>query len=149
MQRCCAHFQSFLESRSARGLVIADSRNHHSNVPVAHSVFTRLHQQKHPGNLYPRLLEAPVFGHSDNHACLQLADFVSSALLFPMATQTYCAGHYDANPHLHSGDARIGARYREVIKSLAYRYRSIDGRRRGGVTVADGIGARPSSDLFK
>ena len=149
VQRCCAHFQSFLESRSAAGVVIADSRNHHSNVPVSHSVFTRLHQQKHPGNLYPRLLEAPVFGHSDNHACLQLADFVCSALLFPMAAQTFCTGHYDANPHVHVDDARIGARYREAIKSLAYRYRSADGRHRGGVTVADGIGARPSSDLFR
>ena len=149
VQRLCAHFQSFLESRSASGLVIADSRNHHSNVPVSHSVFTRLHQQKQPGNLYPRLLEAPVFGHSDNHACLQLADFVCSALLFPIAAQTYCVGHYDANPHVHANDAHIGARYCGAIKSMAYRYRSADGRHRGGVTVADGISARPSSDLFR
>ena len=149
VQRCCAHFQSFLESRDDAGVVIADSRNHHSNVPVSHSVFTRLHQQKHPGNPYPRVLEAPLFGHSDNHAALQIADLVCSALMFPMAVQVYCAEHYDANPHVHVGDARIGARYREAIKTLAYRYRTADGRHRGGVTVADGIGARPSSELFR
>ena len=33
VQCCCAHFQSFLESRSAAGVVIADSRNQQSNVP--------------------------------------------------------------------------------------------------------------------
>lgn len=68
VRRCCAHFQSFLDERDATGVVIADSRNHHSNVPMSHSVFTRQHQQKQPGNLYPRILEAPLFGHSDNHA---------------------------------------------------------------------------------
>ena len=149
VQRCCAHFQSFLEERNETGVVIADSRNHHSNVPVSHSVFTRLHQQKQPGNLYPRLLEAPLFGHSDNHAALQIADLVCSALLFPMAAQTYCTGHYAANPHVQVGDARIGARYRTALKGMTYRYRTTDGRHRGGVTVADGIGARPSSALFK
>ena len=131
VQRCCAHFQWFLESRSATCVVIADSRNHQSNVPVSHSVITRPHQQKHPGNLYPRSLEAPVFGHSDNRACLQLADLDRSALLFSMAAQTFCTGHYNANPHVHANDARIGARYRLAIESLAYRYRSSDGRHRG------------------
>ena len=149
VQRCCAHFQSFLEKRGDTGVVIADSRNHHSNVPVSHSVFTRLHQQKHPGNLYPRILEAPLFGHSNNHAALQIADLVCPALLFPMAAQTYCTGHYSANPHVQAGDAHVGARYRAALKGMTYRYRSLDGRYRGGVTVADGIGMRPSSDLFR
>jgi hypothetical protein len=31
----------------------------------------------------------PTFGHSENHAGLQLADLVCSALLFPMAMDAY------------------------------------------------------------
>ena len=118
-------------------------------MPVSRSVVTCLHQQKHPGNLYPRILEAPLFGHSNNHAALRIADLVCSALLFPMAAQTYCTGHYAANPHVQAGDARVGARYRAALKGMTYRYRSLDGRCSGGVTVADGIGMRPSSDLFR
>ncbi len=149
VQRCCAHFQSFLDERGDTGVVIADSRNHHSNVPVSHSVFTRQHQQKQPGNLYPRILEAPLFGHSDNHAALQITDLLCSTLLFPMATQVYCSGHYGANPHVQVNDARIGARYRERLKAMTYRYRDPGGRHTGGVTVADRIGARPSSEMFR
>lgn len=149
VQRCCEHFQSFLGARGDTGVVIADSRNHHGNVPVSHAVFTRQHQRKWPGNLYPRILEAPLFGHSDNHAALQITDLLCSALLFPMAAQVYCAAHYSANPHVHANDARIGARYRERIRGMTYRYQSPDGRRRGGITVVDGIGALPSSALLK
>ena len=104
-----------------------------------------LHQQWHPGNLYPRILEVLLFGHSDNHAALQIADQVCPALLFPMAAQTYCTGHCAAKPHVQAGDAR----YRAALKGMTYRYRSLGGRYRGGVTVADGIGMRPPSDLFR
>ena len=108
-----------------------------------------LHQQWHPGNLYPRILELPLFGHSDNHAALQIADLVCPALLFPIAAQTYCTGHCAAKPHVQAGDARVGARYRAALKGMTYRYRSLDGRYRSGVTMAEGIGKRPSSDLFR
>ena len=31
-----------------------------------------------------------MFGHSDAHVALQIADIVASALLFPMACAAYC-----------------------------------------------------------
>ena len=34
----------------------------------------------------------PVFAHNQNHAGIQIADLVCSALLFPMATTRYCLG---------------------------------------------------------
>ena len=34
---------------------------------------------------YDRLMEMPMFGHSDNHAGIQAADMICSAFLFPMA----------------------------------------------------------------
>ena len=93
-----------------------------------------LHQQWHPGNLYPRILELPLFGHSDNHAALQIADLVCPALLFPMAAQTYCTGHYAANPHVQAGDAHVGARYRAALNdlSLSFAGRTVPRRRDGG-----------------
>jgi len=44
------------------------------------------------GDLYDRLIELPTFAHSDNHAGLQVADAMCSALLTPIAVNTYCAG---------------------------------------------------------
>ena len=41
------------------------------------------------------------------------------------------------------------AHIRAALKGMTYRYRSLGGRYRGGVTVADGIGMRPPSDLFR
>jgi hypothetical protein len=38
-------------------------------------------------------MEVPSFGHSDNHAGLQLADLICSAFLWPMAMHAYCEGH--------------------------------------------------------
>jgi hypothetical protein len=64
-----------------RGVVIADSRVPGQNVNVAHSVFTQKYRAT--GDPYPRILEVPVFGHSNNHVGLQLADVVGSALLAP------------------------------------------------------------------
>jgi hypothetical protein len=90
VQAVCEDFQNLLESTGDTGIVIADSRSPTPNAAVAHSVFTQ--KFKTAGDRYPRLLEMPTFGHSQNHAGLQAADLLCSALLFPMATHRYCTG---------------------------------------------------------
>lgn len=65
----------------------------------------------------PRLLDAPVFGHSQSHAGLQAADWIASAPLFPCASSrhaTELAGH----PYLHEHDRRIARRYRRRLAAL-------------------------------
>ena len=54
---------------------------------VSHSIFT---QKFSPAaRNYQRLVELPTFGHSENHAGLQICDIVCSALLFPIACFAY------------------------------------------------------------
>jgi hypothetical protein len=71
VQAICADFQNLLETSGDTGFVIADSRSPAPNAAVAHSVFTQ--KFKTEGDRYPRILEMPTFGHSQNHAGLQVA----------------------------------------------------------------------------
>lgn len=91
IQDIAMHFDHYLWRNHTEGLMICDSRMHHQNMQVSHSLFTQKHMAI--GDGYPRLAETPTFGQSLNHAGLQLADVVASALLFPMAARTYCASH--------------------------------------------------------
>jgi hypothetical protein len=48
----------------------------------------------------PRLCGVPTFGHSENHAGLQAADLIASALLYPVVSQRHAA-QLQGHPHLH------------------------------------------------
>ena len=82
-------FNDFLGKQKSTGIAIADFRNLQLNSPISHTILTR--KMKANGDEFPNILELPVFGHSQNHAMLQIADAISSAILFPMAMHTYCA----------------------------------------------------------
>jgi hypothetical protein len=62
------------------GFVIADSRMKRVNTQVSHSIFTQ--KFRTTGDTYDGIVEVPAFSHSDNHAGLELADAICSALLF-------------------------------------------------------------------
>ncbi|HAS8151838.1 TPA: DUF3800 domain-containing protein [Vibrio vulnificus] len=138
------HFQAYLEENESRGILIADSRNHELNVRVSHSIFTQ--KFKASGDLYPRVLEMPVYGHSDNHAAIQITDILCSALLFPIASYVYCSGHINS-VHVSPKYKRLKERYAEQLKNLSYRYIK-DSYYCGGITVRDTLGKRNSSAFF-
>lgn len=140
-------FQQFLEVRNARGMMIADGRNKPKNANVSHSIFTQRYRAC--GDPYERLLELPTFGHSDNHAGLQLADLVCSALLFPIATQTCCASRLTNHTHCHQNYLQLRSRYGERIKNLQYRYQASDGWWHGGLDLVDPQRAHRAPVLFR
>ncbi len=146
IQDIARHFDEFLGQQNSLGLVMCDGRDHRQDVRVAHSVFTQKHKSE--GDALPRILETPVFGKSDNHVGLQLADLVASALLFPIAARVYCA---DAGSGLHTApefDA-IRSRYAHRLRSRRHTYRDATGRMRGGIVVSDPSGRRPSRHLLQ
>jgi len=146
MQAICLTFQHQLTSANEQGMVIADSRNKVKNATVSHSIFTQ--KYKAVGDEYGRVLEMPVFGHSENHAGIQVADLLCSALLFPIATSTYCLGHV-SSVHVQASYRDLKLRYGSRLKQLQFRFwDETRGRWRGGYTVSDAIGQRSSSSLF-
>ncbi len=146
VQAVCTDFNNLLETVGDNGLVVADSRSPTPNAAVAHSVFTQKFRMR--GDCYPRVLEMPTFGHSQNHAGLQIADLVCSALLFPMATQAYCVGRIQ-NVHANRGFRRLAERYGERLRALQHRYQDDAGRWRGGVTVSDPVERQSGAALFR
>jgi hypothetical protein len=130
----------------AEGLVVADSRTPALNTSVAHSVFTQ--KFKLAGDEYEHILEMPTFGHSDNHAGIQIADLLASALLFPMATNAFCLGHV-GGVHVHNDFELLRHRFGPRLSRLQYRY--LDGARRyrGGITVDDRISHSSGGRLFR
>ncbi|MGF2736936.1 DUF3800 domain-containing protein [Marinobacter sp. DUT-1] len=150
IQKICEAFQAFLEEKEGSGVIIADSRTPQQNQNVSQSVFTQ--KFKISGDRYEKLLEMPLFGHSENHAGLQIVDWLSSTLIFPIATNTYCRGHINSI-HIHNKDALIKTRYSSRLRDLQFRYQIINGRNEfrycGGITVNDGIGRKSSAHMFR
>lgn len=146
MQNTCSTFQTFLATTEEQGFIISDSRNKPANTNVSHSVFTRKFQAN--GDTFPNLVEMPVFGHSDNHAGIQIADLLCSAVVFPMAIQTYCQGHI-TSVHIRNY-APLKTRYGGRLCALQFRYQDPTNHRwRGGITVTDTIAHRGGGLLFQ
>ena len=143
VQQICAHFNHFLAQANSTGLLIADSRDPGLNANVSHSVFTM--KFKAAGDAFSRLLEMPVFGHSENHVGIQMADLLCSALLFPLATCTYCLG-YVVSLHVHA--AHIGLRRRFGTRLRAQYLYSEGEKWKGGITVSDALGKKSPAAMF-
>lgn len=145
IQRMCVGFEHFLQSKDSFGMIIADSRTPALNSVVAHSIFTQKFQVN--GDCYPRILEMPTFGHSENHVPIQITDLLCSAILAPMTNDVYCKGKIHS-VHVHPRDALIRQRYAERIRALGYRYQEL-GRWKGGITVNDAIANKSATALFQ
>ena len=145
IQSLCDSFQKHLSEGNDSGFIVADSRSKDLNSKVSHSIFAQKFGSKE--SRYSSILELPMFGHSDNHSGIQLADLVCSAILFPTAIETYCKGHI-SNTHVRDYSA-LKKRFMSRIESMQYRYQTTLKRWKGGVTVSDGLNQRSGAHLFK
>ncbi|CAM3330730.1 DUF3800 domain-containing protein [Nocardioides dubius] len=139
-------FQAQLAAADTPGMMILDARTKVKNVPSVMGITTRRYRTG--GSAYPHLVESPVFGHSDTHVPLQIADILASAVLFPIACTEYC-GDLGWNVHPHERYREIKDRYGVRLQQLEYRYTSAEGARRGGFQVIDPVGGRPTHLLFR
>jgi len=139
-------FQNYLAAENDLGFVVLDSRLKHLNTQVAHSIFTQ--KFKGTGDAYDRIIELPAFSHSENHAGLQICDTLCSAIVMPMAIQTYCTGHIQS-VHVRPRYQSIKEKFGTEAKLLQHRYVEASGRARGGLVVSDGLGQRSGGLLFR
>lgn len=146
VQQICTDFEHFLQSKGAAGAVIADSRNKAKNSNISHSIFTQTYSSG--GSPYPSIIEVPTFGHSDNHAGIQLADVICSALLFPIAAEVCCLPHMKDLTHCHSYHANLRVRYGASLKDMQYRYQTEHNLWWGGISLSDPIYRRKATALF-
>lgn len=139
-------FETLLRAADATGLMVLDARTKSKNVPSVNGITTQ--RFRSGGGSYPHLVESPVFGHSDAHVALQIADLVVSALLFPMACAGYCLCLID-NAHPSSEYLLVRARYGARLRLLEHKYLAADGRRAGGIRVRDNMNHQPTLAIFQ
>lgn len=146
LQYICEWFDRCLAHDGDHGVVVADSRNKALNSIASHSVFTQ--KFRAAGDRYPRLVEMPTFGHSENHVGVQIADLICSGFLYPMAVDAYCRGVLRS---VHARDYGIlrdlfGAR----IEALQVRCPDPlrPSRVAGGIMVDDKLGRRAREAMF-
>jgi hypothetical protein len=145
VQELAVTFDSQCAASKAGGIMILDGRTKVKNEGNVHSITTR--RFRSGGDFYPQLLEAPVFGHSDTHVPLQIADVVASAIVFPTACVQYAEA--GASIHSHENYAPIREQFGRRLAALEHRYVNADGAVRGGFQVIDPIGKRPTHLLFR
>ncbi|MEO0023872.1 MAG: hypothetical protein RL196_313 [Actinomycetota bacterium] len=143
IQNQVRQFQSYLRARDSSGLVIVDARYKHLNSIVSHSVLTQMYTRHQKNN---RLIESPVFGHSENHAGLQIADLVMSGLVIPIAFATYL-GNQSSLVASHTYDHALKLRYASKLKKLQMVV-TFDESRTYGFYVNDQIQGWGSNRLF-
>lgn len=145
----CKHFNIFLEFNQEFGLVIADSRKTPQNQRTTHTIFTQRHQSR--GNSYPRILEMPSYGHSNNFAMIQLADLVCSAVVFPMLSDAFGSHlHGNGNVHISTKYTSVRNRYKTDIKNMQFMYQDANNFWCGGLLVSDKTPAnRKTNAVFK
>jgi hypothetical protein len=135
-------FHNYLETNNRQdGLVVLDSRTKVKNTPNTDVITTQKFRKG--GDPFPKLAEVPVFGHSDSHVAIQLADLLASGLLFPMACCTYCNA-LSWNNHAHAAYLDIKTEFGERVKKLQHRY--FDQSRstwRGGIYTTGSRGSLP------
>lgn len=139
LQFICRGFDASLP-KDERGMVVVDSQIYQHNHRLAHSLFTQRFGQrpKHLG-----LVDMPVFGHSDNHAGLQIADLLCSAILAPIASAVYAGKYEKWNKHCQSGYLDIRERFGGRLGALTYKWKSPKtGKKCPSVIVNDPISKR-------
>jgi hypothetical protein len=147
MMHIYQHFNAFLEEKREWGFVIADGRRPAQNQKTTHVIFTQIH--KVSGSAYPRIVEIPAYGQSNNFAMLQMADIICSAVVFPMLIDV--SGDYligSGNKHISAKYSSVRDRYKTDIKEMQYRYLNMRGTWIGGLLVTDGTGRKRSASLL-
>ena len=146
MQGLFENFERYLVSVNDIGICVADSREHRLNVNASHSIFTRKYSAG--ATHYARIQEVPLFGHSDNHVGLQICDIITSALIYPIACQTYCTGAI-TNVHVQPSAANLRTQFGSRLRGLQYRFFDApQNRYRGGIVVSDLVGRRNASYML-
>jgi hypothetical protein len=143
LQFICGAFHAGLEDE--RGVVVVDSQTYQHNHRLAHSVFTQRFART---PAHERLVDMPLFGHSDNHAGLQIADLLCSAVLAPVACVVYGGSYARWNRHCDPGFLAIRERYGERLARLTYGWHNPRAGRESSSLVVDDPNMRRSTRLM-
>ncbi|MCL1499354.1 DUF3800 domain-containing protein [Xanthomonas nasturtii] len=145
-QKFSRMFQAYLAEQNSRGVIVADFREPRANSVISHAIFSQKFKRGKKGDVYPAIVESPLFGVSDNHAGLQIVDILTSAIICPIATLVYCTGYVNSS-HVNPNNKNIIQRYRKRLRELEYKHFS-DRKKVYGMSVHDAHKGRSIQDLW-
>jgi hypothetical protein len=125
VQLACTRFQERLDAIDHKGVVIIDNRHPHANEQVAHAIY--LNKFRNEADHYPRIVDLPTFGQSQNHAGLQLADIMCELLVSTALTNFFGA---------EGARRELAVRYAPSLQELQSRYVDRPEKTIDGITVA-------------
>lgn len=113
MYRLACEFHGLFEHRCTSGSMLARQAtlDAHMARPIYQAKFGE-------NDALPRLTDVPMFGSSENHAGIQVADWLASALMFAELSRQHSTV-LPEHAHLHKNDAQIAARYRKRLRKVA------------------------------
>lgn len=115
MHRLACEFHQWLDHQDADGVMVADFREPQLNAAMARPVGASKFGEVR--DALPRLLDVPLFGHSESHAGLQAVDWLVSALIFAAVSERH-SSELPGHPLLHENDAQFARRYRKRLRGL-------------------------------
>lgn len=125
VQLVSSRFHERLDAIDHQGVVVVDNRNPAANEQVAHSIYVDKFRTE--TDRYPRIVDLPTFGQSQNHAGLQLADLVCE-LVVCLALANICG---------EDGARRLLAdKYGDDVRELQGRYVDRPEKVLDGIVVA-------------
>jgi hypothetical protein len=133
--------------RGTNGIALLASGDRSPKETLSQQLFSRKFASPRGG--LERLAELPSFAHPANHAGLQLAGLLCSALLFPLAAYSFCRGYVRNPTHVSEAYGPLKERLGARLEKLQHRYQDGDGKWLGGITVSDQMGGRPGGFLFR
>jgi hypothetical protein len=152
LQTILAGLGDLCARRGTYGIALLASGDRSPKETLSQQLFSRRFEKLHgasPRGGLERLAELPSFAHPANHAGLQLAGLLCSALLFPLAAYSFCRGHVRNPTHLSDAYLALKERLGGRLEKLQHRYQDGGGKWQGGITVSDPLGGRPGGILFR
>ena len=132
-----SRFQRFLAARQSRGTIVCDNRFPAQRAAVVRAFRER--KSRRAGDAFSRLPSPPDFADSRDRAGVQLADWLCSALVAPLAATVYCD---ERSPHSRDGYLQLRERFGERLM----RMQDDDAAKQRGLRVAPG---HPRMRLFR
>lgn len=146
VQSLAAYFEEFLFGCNSQGIMACDSRSHHLNSQVAHSIFTQKFGRQQPQLAH--LQDLPFFADSRNHAGIQLADIVCSSIIAPLAATVYCSKSMPTSNFVDSKYLALRSHFGRRLQRLQHRFVGSNGQWTGGLVVSDPNG-QSGGHLFR
>ena len=130
-------FQRFLEARESRGTIVCDNRFPAQRAAVVRAFMAR--KSRAAGGVFSRLPDPPLFTDSRKSPGVQLADWLCSALVAPLAATVYCDAR---SPHACADYLRLRERFGVRLMKI----QEDDRANQRGLRIA---AARPRLPLFR